>query len=641
MSWERNREDVSASGAEDRSGTPVVVDLDERRRRSRPQRRATVTKRRIADQVAWQTKEGLRWSVTKIIRLPKIVIFEITCVWNGFTLVFYTWKNWMTCEARTKLLDEQAHFARKNGLTFNTGERRARDRDANRNMVASLVVCVSIVLALGVLTFIYGKYVAWGTLAGLIVIFDLVGHSKKNKKDTLTARPVTPLEPGVSIRKLQASIVDILLAAAPPVRLTFHGQNWLPHGVELECHSSDKITDEHLSRLERHLQAGEKMITLIRDRKNTAAPTLRLFWTDPLAGAVTPARRPPKSLTCTEPFDLTRTDDGGRGKILLLGSHILVVGRSGSGKSSGLWTILDHLVDCRDAEVDGIDLTNGPVFGAYRRVMRRVAFDATDAHVILDEAIAEALRRNTVLSDGMDADEDGLLDENWQVADKDGHRARFVIIDEYSTLAQDDALRTKAERLLEIGRKARVHLVASTPSANKRSIKSTAPINHTMLKIVFGMPFAEILNVLGPGASDEGWRPDRFEPATPDSVMDSGKAYVNSGQHGRPIVHRFDRLTPEDIRDRNRARRSYLENNIDLSPAVRLMRAAFADAGNPPQLKTETILMHQLARGLTDVALADALRPHITPRSIRLDRDTVARGYRRLDLEEYLRTLGL
>lgn len=615
----------------------VVVDLDSKRRGRDD--RPSVTQRQIADRALWLARRAGRWSVRKVIRLPRGILYEIRYTWRGFTIVFAVWKSWVTVAHRTALLDEEAAFARKNGLAFNTRQRRQRDQDVKRNSLVTLIVVAAFVVGVGVLTFLYGKYVVWGVLLSTILLFDGIGHVKE-PEPVNPERPITPLEPGVSIRKLQESIKDILWMAKPPVRLTFHGQRWLPHGVELDVHTAERITDDHLTRLERHLQAGEGMITLVNDKKNAAAPTLRLFWIDPLLGKVTPPRREPFSLTCTEPFELTRMDDGTRGRILFLGNHVFVVGRSGSGKSSGLWTIIDHLVDCRDAEVDGIDLTNGPVFGAYRRVMRRVAYSSSDAHVILDEAIDLALERNARLNAGMDADEDGLADENFVVGDAASDRARFIVIDEYSTLAQDDDLRAKAHRLLEIGRKARVHAILSSPSPDKRSNKSTAPVVQTMVKIVFGIPFAQITNVLGPGSVDEGWRPDRFMPSSIDSPHDSGKAYVQSGDHGRPVVQRFDRLEPEEIRERNRVRRQALRDRIVLPPAVKLLRDAFTRAGDPPQLATADVLADESARGWSAERLADALRPDLAPKLVRLDGgDRVARGYQLSDLMTYIESL--
>lgn len=617
----------------------VVVDIESRRKR--PDDRVHVTQRQLADRALWLARRAGRWSVRRLVRLPRGILYEVKYTWRGFTIVFAVWKDWVTLARLTALIDEEASFASKNGLAFNTRKRRQRDQDVKRNSLVTSIVVTAFVAAVGVLTFLYGEYVAWGVLLSTILLFDGIGHVKE-PEPVNPERPITPLEPGVSIRKLQASVQDVLGKAKPPVRLTFHGQRWLPHGVELDVHTADRITDDHLTRLERHLQAGEGMITLVNDKKNAAAPILRLFWVDPLAGKVTPTRREPFSLTCTEPFELTRMDDGTRGRILFLGNHVFVVGRSGSGKSSGLWTILDHLVDCRDAEVDGIDLTNGPVFGAYRRVMRRVAYSSSDAHVILDEAIDLAYERNARLNAGMDADEDGLADENFVVGDSPSDRARFVIIDEYSTLAQDDDLRAKAHRLLEVGRKARVHAILSSPSPDKRSNKSTAPVVQTMVKIVFGIPFAQITNVLGPGSVDEGWRPDRFVPSSIDDPHDSGKAYVQSGDHGRPVVQRFDRLEPEEIRERNRARRQALKDKIKntaLVPVLRLLVDAFEGANWPSRLSTDAILKSDTSGRWTAKGIHAALReiPGCTLEAKPMQiGERNLRGFAREDLEAHV-----
>lgn len=573
-----------------------------------PKRR---TARAWADRAKWITRWFLRGAWYGISHCLPLAWRETKYTWLGFSIVFGTWRNWVLMTKRTTVLDAEHAMAVKQGFTFDSRKFEKRDEEASRRVAITLVVGALIPL-IALLTWWVPYTSSLSVLIQKIVLIvflcicDGIGRTHRDP-EMIDLRPRTPLEPGVSIRKLQASIKDILITGKQPVEITFHGQRWMDHGVELDCHTSDVVSDDHLRALERHLQAGFGMITLIRNRKNTAAPVLRLFWTDPLEGAVEPARRTPKSISCRDAFNMTRTDDAGRGFLFPM-AHMLWVGRSGSGKSSGLWVFIDWLIDCYDADVYGIDTTTGPCFGAYRKLLAGFAFDGGAAHTILDDATSEAMRRNTLLNEGMDADEDGLLDENFQISGQAGQRAWFIIIDEYSTLAQDQDLRQKVERLLEIGRKARIFVVISTPSASKRSIVSTVPVNQTMVKVVFGVPFVEIQFILGPGSSDDGWRPDRFISASVNDPHDSGKAVISSGDHGSPVTHRFDRLTPEMIRDRNRDRRIWLQATADIPHVLRMVLDVFNDLGNPEFLPTATIISHDLATGWTSQELAAKLK---------------------------------
>lgn len=620
--------------------------------------RRTLPRGFVKNKIRWHVKTvGVR-SYHRARRSGRFTKNEFKYTWAGFTRTFELWSKWATCEEDHKLLNEKNAAIKAAGGTVDTKERKELRKEAKYRLRTSLAVFLSflVLVALGTLaTWLFTPVWQWwvpiGLTALVFMIFEITGHvvlrNRAKKGDDATSRPVTPLAPGVSLSKLQASIVEILSRHKTPVKLSFHGTRWLDHGVELTCHTTDPVTDDHLRSLERHLQTGHNMVSTVRDRDNAATPTLRLFWRDPLAGVVTPPRHDPKSLTCRDPLDLTRTDEGGRGHVTVLGVHVLIVGGTGSGKSSGIWTILDKLVDCYDAEVDGIDLTYGPALGAYSRVMRKVAYSEDDARVILDEALDLIRHRNAVLNEGIDADDDDVIDENWQVGPGDDEKARFVVIDEYTTLAQDDDLRSKAEEIWQTGRKARVTLVVGTPSSNKTSAKSTVPVNQSMVKIAFRTPFTEIKHVLGPGMSDEGWRPDKFEPQINDQPMDAGKSYIHSGEHGKPYVHRFDRLSALEIKARNKhrlavARRAIATSDARFDPesapdVLQLLSKAFKLADWPKNLPTTTILSYDDEDVWDPKSLADGLRPFNITRTLVPGPNGRTRGYVLEDLERVVR----
>lgn len=575
-----------------------------------------------ADVMLHQIKEFGRKAIETRFFL-KVLLREMGFAWLGFTLFFSAYKRWVTLEQRTKEIDEARSAARKQGLTFDHKIAERRDERADRRFKASMVLAVALLIGFLVFYFVYrDNFVElWGfqlsvfTLGvslfavGIICLFDAVGHKYVPPRDEeYEARPTPPLEKGMTIATIQNSIKEILWFHCKEIKITFHGHRFIgDYGVEFEVHLTDKILEEHLAILEKHMQTGRGRIKLMPNKKNTAAPILRVFWSDPLADAVTPEPREPKSLSIYDKFTGFRDELGKRVGMRLVGSHQFWTGRSGSGKSSALWVLLDFLVDCRDADVFGIDI-GGTVFAPFRRQMMQVATTTEDAEEVLDAAIEECERRVALLDARMDAEEE-MEDENWRCTEKKGERALFIIIDEYTKFAKNKALREKVDIIFETGRKARVHVIVSTPDATKPAMGgSTAPINHAMIKVVFGTPFAMITPILGPGSVEEGWRPDFFESAQDGNPGDSGKCFIQSAEFGLPIVQRFDRLTTEDIYARNRARRNHVSGAPTLPEPLMILKAAFELNGKPEKLPTSKILEIPAAAGWDKDSLRQALK---------------------------------
>lgn len=598
-----------------------------------------------ADRFEWRTRYTGRQIRDAVIHSPMIAWRYLALFFVGFSVLFGKWRDWATVAELTADIRANRAIAQKQGLQYDTKPLERRNLQATMRKRITLIVLVVIAIAGTVLYFLYRNhpyfpYVVGGTALAFFAVCEEVGKRYKAPEEGYVSRPRGAVEPGISYKKLQTWITEILRdEIKPPIQISFHGNNILPHGIEFEVHLTQTLTDAHLRTLEKHLQVGLNMVSLVRNRKNSAAPTLRVFWRDPLAGAVKPERRAPKSISCKDPLFMTRDDTGNRPGHNVYGIHQYWVGQSGSGKSSALWTLCDWLVDCKDADTYGIDVA-GTVFAPYRRVLAGYATDEDAAVEILDAALVEYERRIALLNEGLDADDDGLLDENWVISEKKGDRAWFIILDEYKTIAQKhEAIRTRVEHLMEVGRKARIHIIISSPAADKASMKSTTPVNQSMAKVVFSIPFSMIAHVLGVGMSDDGWRPDRFEPGSPIDPADSGKVYIQSPGSPRPIVQRFDRLEPEDIRDRNRDRRAFVETR--LPEPLTILKAAFAKAGNPPRLATATILEHPSAAGWDAESLAAALKELpvvVAPKPMSID-GTTKRGYELTGLQAAIKAV--
>jgi hypothetical protein len=235
-----------------------------------------------------------------------------------------------------------------------------------------------------------------------------------------------------------------------------------------------------------------------------------------------------------------------------LRQHIGLIGRSGSGKSSGFWVLLDIVTSCFNAVAYGIDLSQGPALPAWRRAMERVATEAEGAVEILQEAIDEAKRRNSLLAEWAESDEDDHDDENWVPTAQDP--AWFIFMDEFHLSSDDQRILLSTKTLVRIGRKACIYLVFGTPGASKEDVGSVVIRGMIGLKILFACIQQDVTNFLGGKMIEQGWRPDKLRPAAGGNPKDAGKAYVWDGDHQEPEVVRISRLDLLACKQRARKR---------------------------------------------------------------------------------------
>jgi hypothetical protein len=576
------------------------------------------------------TADRLTWWVDFLWKAARRDQFGIKTAWRetryswlGFTLIAGIIMRWIGNTEMIAMDRENYNIAKKQGLQYDVRPGQKERAKASRRQILFAFLAVALSLTALILYFVYDAVVFewwkiqltqfeagfYGAVFSSILVCDAVGRKYVPEvKSEYSARPIEPLRSGISLTMLRKDIETILFVYCKEKKITFHGHRFIgDYGVEFDVHTTDTIGDAELRILEKHLQAGRGMIKLLGNKENTAAPILRVFWDDPLGEAVKPEEREPKSLSVYDGFSMFRDEMGKRVRAYVVGLHQFWTGRSGSGKSSALWVFLDWLLDCRDADVYGIDI-GGTVFAPYRRLMAGVGRTTEEAEEILTKLVEECERRVALLDAKMDAEEE-MEDENWRCTEKKGERGIWLIIDEYTKFAKHKHLRQMVDILYETGRKARVHIVVSTPDASKPAMgNSTAPITHAMMKVVFGTPFSMITPIFGPGSVEEGWRPDMLESAGDDGPGDSGKCYVSSAEFGKPILQRFDRLTLEDIYARNRKRRDHVTATVKLPEPLAILKAAFELNGKPEKLAVDKILEIPLAAGWTRDALRDSLR---------------------------------
>lgn len=388
----------------------------------------------------------------------------------------------------------------------------------------------------------------------LLGLFEYLGHRQWDR-DEPNRRP-GPLTHGTSARSLRRDLVDALAANKIPdaaiVGLTVNNHGW--HGT---IETERKLPDDTIAAVERYVHAPMGSLLIRTDPRNAASHPFKLLINDPLAESDVPDV-PPGALDIRQRQRLGRHLFGAPLRANLR-QHIGLIGRSGSGKSSGLWILIDRISACSNARVElGIDLTHGPVLTVWRGIIHQRAFEPADALQQLERMVEIAQSRNAQLAALAESDA-ADLDENWKPTPS--APAMYVVIDEFHVLADNKKLLEQVKLLARIGRKACVFLVLATPGASKEDMGSTIIKAMIGLKILFACVQQDVTNFLGGQMLDLGWRPDKLAPAAasdgPGSsgdVRDAGKAYLWDGDHQEPEIVRIARLMPAECRERARIR---------------------------------------------------------------------------------------
>lgn len=510
----------------------------------------------------------LAWLKTKVVArgTPRIV-WLIT--WKTPVWAWYLFRDLIVGAIRVGVHSWQwLHFAeeRRAARKMDSNDSRARtlreiNKDARFRLIA-VGVLAGIALAAHLVWYYgwQGRYAPWMAIEALAIVafLEWVGHKPAPDQDAPVRRRGA-LTHGTSTRTLRVDLEEAFAAKKIPdagvIGMGVNKFGW--HGVfETEA----KLTDDIVEHLERWVHAPPGSILVTVDSRNSAAHPFKLLIDDPLATSSVP-EIPQAPRDIRQPAEIGRHLFGQRLQVNLR-QHIGLIGRSGSGKSSGLWVLIDWVTSCANAEGDGIDLTNGPAIPIWRRCLRRRGFTTDEAHSILDEAIALAIERNTELARRAEHDDDADLDENWDPTPL--HPARYIFADEFHVIADDKDLLEKVKLLVRIGRKACVYVVLATPGASKEDLGSTVIKSMVGLKILFACIIQDVTQFLGGRMAEVGWRPDKLAPAAAGNPRDAGKAYVWDGDHQEPEVCRISRLTANDCRDRAR-KRSAIIAPVDLS----------------------------------------------------------------------------
>lgn len=178
-------------------------------------------------------------------------------------------------------------------------------------------------------------------------------------------------------------------------------------------------------------------------------------------------------------------------KDIIKAPHTLIAGTTGSGKSVCLNGIIRQLLTDNTpntAEFIVIDPKRIEL-SKYKNIAKAYIRESADVPGILDEVIAEVERRYIVM-------------ESEGVTDYDG-KALYIIIDELADLMispQNKQIKLKLQKILQIARAAKVHVIAATQAPNRQIIPANLVLNFTnrvALRCLSSIESRQIINQAG------------------------------------------------------------------------------------------------------------------------------------------------
>jgi hypothetical protein len=279
--------------------------------------------------------------------------------------------------------------------------------------------------------------------------------------------------------------------------------------------------------------------------------SLRIVRSDPFGGLGAPFHHKPLSLTVRKPLNFGLEMDGSVFAVGMERVHGALVGGSGSGKSSALWTIIDSLSACEDVVLMGIDLTGAPALMAWGDVIQELATEAEDAEELLQRLVKMGRGRCTDLGERsrpkLGQPLPDLKSENWVPTAKAPQIV--LIVDEYPTLVEA-GLWPYVATLLKIARKGALTVLLASQRATQAELGSTTVKAQLGFMGMLACDPNDVQQLLGPGMRAKGWTPDRLQPALGDDANDAGVVYGYGGKHIVPVPKKFYRLTLSEVHKR-------------------------------------------------------------------------------------------
>lgn len=352
--------------------------------------------------------------------------------------------------------------------------------------------------------------------------------------------------------------------------LGFNGKFW-EIDVLLKGGSTPGTVNGKADQLDAHFNIKHGGTLIDPDPQASAHIVLRLVTGNPFDDMPKPVEHAPNSLDIADPHNFGRCMDGSPLDQVLEGQRILVIGVSGSAKSTG---VLRDLAEVITACHNAIALDMDPVKDGLREfegVMAVPPIRGTKAcEQWLDYLVKMASGRNIVRNRlGMG--------DTW-VATKE-HPAIFALVDEFIFLSPRG--KEKFIELLRIGKQSGIYVVAAGQDATSDAMGDAIADTFT-LQVMLAARWDDIRLVFGQGAAAKGYRPDRLVPAQNKQIKnDAGQSYIKGPGLDRPLLYGWNEHSHDAIKravtDRVAAGRPWFDR--DTLAAAGLLHLADGGSG--------------------------------------------------------------
>lgn len=351
--------------------------------------------------------------------------------------------------------------------------------------------------------------------------------------------------------------------------LGYRGWGW-EIDVILQGSTPGKVNSA-ADQLDAHFNIKQGGTLIDPDPQQSAHMVLRLVTANPFENMSRPAVHAPNSLDISDPHNFGRCMDGNPLDLVLEGLRILTIGVSGSAKTTG---VLRDLAEVITACHNAIAIEMDPIKDGLREFDGAMAVPpirgSKDCEKWLAHMVKMASGRNTVRH------RRGMGD-TWQ-ASRD-YPAIFVFVDEFIFLSQK--AKESFIELLRIGKQSGIYPIAAGQDATSNSMGDAIADTFT-LSIMLAARHADIPLVLGSGAINAGFRPDRLVPAQNKQLKnDAGQSYIKGPGLDRPLLYGWNEHSNEAIKravaDRAEAGRPWFDR--DTLAAAGLLHLADGGAG--------------------------------------------------------------
>jgi hypothetical protein len=351
--------------------------------------------------------------------------------------------------------------------------------------------------------------------------------------------------------------------------LGFRGKFW-EIDVILKGSTPGKV-NAVCDQLDAHFNIKQGGTLIDPDPAESAHIVLRLVTGNPFEDMPKPIVHAPNSLDIADPHNLGRCMDGSPLDQVLEGQRILVIGVSGSAKSTGVLRDLAEVITaCHNAILLDLD----PVKDGLREFEGATAVPPIRG----TKACEQWLEYLVKMASGRNVVRNRLgMGDTW-VATKE-HPAVFASVDEFIFLSQRG--KELFIELLRIGKQSGIYVIAAGQDATSDAMGDAIADTFT-LKVMLAARWDDIRLVLGQGAAAKGFRPDRLVPAQNKQIKnDAGQSYIKGPGLDRPLLYGWNEHSHDAIKravaDRIAAGRPWFDR--DTLAAAGLLHLADGGAG--------------------------------------------------------------